>query len=57
MLSNPGTVPFDAKPTDPADYARTCYRCNNFKPARAHHCSICNRCVIKMGACGGIRAR
>ena len=28
--------------------SKQCYRCNNFKPPRAHHCSICNRCVIKM---------
>jgi hypothetical protein len=27
---------------------RTCRRCRQFKPARAHHCSICERCVIKM---------
>ncbi|ETW00567.1 hypothetical protein, variant [Aphanomyces invadans] len=27
---------------------RTCRRCKIFKPARAHHCSICERCVIKM---------
>ena len=25
-----------------------CRRCNAFKPARAHHCSICRRCIIKM---------
>jgi palmitoyltransferase ZDHHC2/15/20 len=25
-----------------------CRRCNAFKPPRAHHCSICRRCVIKM---------
>ena len=27
---------------------RTCRRCRQFKPGRAHHCSICDRCVIKM---------
>lgn len=27
---------------------RTCRRCNSFKPVRAHHCSICRRCIIKM---------
>jgi ribosomal protein L40E len=27
---------------------RICRRCNAFKPKRAHHCSICRRCIIKM---------
>ncbi len=27
---------------------RQCRRCNVFKPDRAHHCSICKRCVVKM---------
>jgi hypothetical protein len=27
---------------------RICRRCNSFKPKRAHHCSICRRCIIKM---------
>lgn len=27
---------------------RTCRRCRQFKPGRAHHCSICDRCVLKM---------
>jgi hypothetical protein len=27
---------------------RLCRRCNAFKPKRAHHCSVCRRCIIKM---------
>jgi len=27
---------------------RLCRRCNTFKPKRAHHCSICKRCIVKM---------
>jgi hypothetical protein len=27
---------------------RLCRRCKSFKPHRAHHCSICNRCIVKM---------
>ena len=27
---------------------RICRRCSSFKPNRAHHCSICRRCIIKM---------
>ena len=48
MLSNPGAVPLNAKPSDPRYYAKECYKCKNFKPPRAHHCSACGRCVIKM---------
>ena len=36
-----------SKPT-PRKGRRLCRRCNSFKPKRAHHCSICKRCVIKM---------
>ena len=49
MLSNPGAVPFTAKPLDPVSYNKECGRCHGtFKPPRAHHCSICKRCVLKM---------
>jgi palmitoyltransferase ZDHHC3/7/25 len=27
---------------------RLCRRCKAYKPSRAHHCSICRRCIIKM---------
>lgn len=27
---------------------RLCRRCKTFKPKRAHHCSVCGRCIIKM---------
>eukprot|EP01071_Lankesteria_metandrocarpae_P006492 Lankesteria_metandrocarpae@DN4374_c0_g1_i1.p1 len=27
---------------------RRCAKCNGPKPPRAHHCYVCNRCVIKM---------
>jgi len=29
------------------DRLRFCASCQNFKPPRAHHCSICNRCVLR----------
>ena len=29
-------------------YRKYCKRCKAFKPVRAHHCSMCNRCIIKM---------
>jgi len=31
-----------------APYRKFCNRCKAFKPLRAHHCSVCNRCIIKM---------
>ncbi|KAM7258537.1 hypothetical protein ACFE04_014278 [Oxalis oulophora] len=27
---------------------RFCRKCNQFKPPRCHHCSICGRCILKM---------
>lgn len=35
-------------PKQPPQVKRLCRRCKSFKPARAHHCSICRRCIIKM---------
>uniref|UniRef100_A0A7S1NKB1 Palmitoyltransferase n=1 Tax=Eutreptiella gymnastica TaxID=73025 RepID=A0A7S1NKB1_9EUGL len=32
----------------PARWAPTCTTCHVVKPARAHHCSICQRCVLRM---------
>lgn len=33
---------------------RLCRRCNSFKPKRAHHCSVCRRCIVKMDRKGEI---
>ncbi|KAG5180421.1 DHHC palmitoyltransferase-domain-containing protein [Tribonema minus] len=27
---------------------RWCHRCDAYKPERAHHCSVCRRCIVKM---------
>ncbi|KAE9614192.1 hypothetical protein Lal_00016753 [Lupinus albus] len=27
---------------------RYCRKCNQFKPPRCHHCSVCRRCILKM---------
>lgn len=63
MTTDPGAVPPNACPLDGelegGRYHRpgsthglpksmVCQRCNAFKPPRAHHCSICNRCVVKV---------
>jgi len=31
-----------------ARFKKVCRRCHNPKPPRVHHCSVCNRCVMKM---------
>jgi len=64
MTTDPGAVPPDAQPLtlneslsgDEASLLakkapqgmRLCRRCKAYKPARAHHCSVCRRCIIKM---------
>jgi hypothetical protein len=30
---------------------RFCEKCQHIKPDRAHHCSVCNVCNLKMGEC------
>lgn len=49
MLTNPGTieiVPYELSPTQ--EKLNFCYKCNCFKPPRAHHCSVCAKCIQKM---------
>jgi len=36
------------KKTDVSNKQYFCVQCNNWKPDRAHHCSICKICVAKM---------
>lgn len=61
MTVDPGSVPNKAMPSldddfendveavdRPNKFRRFCKRCKAFKPVRAHHCSICRRCVVKM---------
>eukprot|EP00979_Chaetoceros_neogracilis_P014927 scaffold5062_cov227-Chaetoceros_neogracile.AAC.3 len=44
--SNDGTeLLVKPKPRPPK---RICRRCQSYKPDRAHHCSICKRCILKM---------
>ncbi|KAL7572777.1 hypothetical protein ACA910_014636 [Epithemia clementina (nom. ined.)] len=44
------TVPLTARAASVNQHRnlRLCRRCRAFKPPRAHHCSICKRCIIKM---------
>ncbi|XP_065318245.1 palmitoyltransferase ZDHHC16B-like [Gordionus sp. m RMFG-2023] len=44
LKTSPGYLP---KLHANIDY-NTCKKCNNIKPERAHHCSLCKKCVLKM---------
>lgn len=43
--SNPSDLDLDLEAAAATGY---CARCLNGKPPRCHHCSICQRCVLKM---------
>ena len=36
------------KPIPPKNNQPQCVKCNCWKPMRAHHCSVCKTCVLKM---------
>lgn len=46
MLTDPGTIPLNCEVEGPS--VKKCQRCNAPKPPRAHHCSVCDRCILKM---------
>ena len=51
VFADPGTVPHGALPLPSAtdeERLNMCVKCNQFKPPRAHHCSECGRCIVKM---------
>lgn len=60
MCTDPGVVPYrmsseeliDISKADPqwidGELVTNCYKCNIYKPYRAHHCSTCGRCVRMM---------
>eukprot|EP00759_Apiculatamorpha_spiralis_P034776 PhF_6_TR35784/c0_g1_i1/m.52005/K20028/ZDHHC2_15_20; palmitoyltransferase ZDHHC2/15/20 len=60
VLTSPGYIPMHWSCThgpDPTRLAfelkgsgelRQCRRCNMYKPDRSHHCSSCDRCILKM---------
>lgn len=45
MLTDPGACP---KEVNQIDGEKFCNKCKAPKPARAHHCSTCQRCIMKM---------
>ncbi|KAL6478801.1 hypothetical protein MHYP_G00122340 [Metynnis hypsauchen] len=56
MLTDPGAVPkgnatkeyMDSLQLKPGEVIYKCPKCCSIKPERAHHCSICKRCIRKM---------
>lgn len=56
MLSDPGAVPkgnatkeyMESLQLEPGEIIYKCPKCCSIKPERAHHCSICKRCIRKM---------
>ncbi|KAJ3671572.1 hypothetical protein LUZ60_007651 [Juncus effusus] len=52
VFSDPGTVPADWRPPVDEETGETstryCDRCQRWKPPRCHHCSVCDKCVLKM---------
>ncbi|XP_043562567.1 palmitoyltransferase ZDHHC7 isoform X2 [Chiloscyllium plagiosum] len=56
MLTDPGSVPkgnatkeyMESLQLKPGEVIYKCPKCCSIKPERAHHCSICKRCIRKM---------
>ena len=54
MITDPGAVPLEYQPNsllsheEQGNKLAMCSRCNGLKPPRAHHCSVCDRCIMKM---------
>ncbi|XP_038246519.1 palmitoyltransferase ZDHHC3 isoform X2 [Dermochelys coriacea] len=56
MLSDPGAVPkgnatkefIESLQLKPGQVVYKCPKCCSIKPDRAHHCSVCKRCIRKM---------
>lgn len=50
-FSDPGSVPSNATYLPDCtgeDRISFCPKCDAYKPPRAHHCSTCNRCIVRM---------
>ena len=45
VIDNPPTI---SSSNINNETCRTCPKCHQWKPSRAHHCSICSSCVLKM---------
>lgn len=49
--THPGRVPHDIDPQSVLSWSEwtLCEKCKRHRPPRAHHCTTCGRCVLKMG--------
>lgn len=52
MMTDPGSIPYGCLPLTPPPESGlypSCQHCAyGYKPPRAHHCSVCRRCISKM---------
>eukprot|EP00961_Rhodomonas_salina_P239743 3238611-Rhodomonas_salina.2 len=49
LFSDPGFVPIPPDGAEaPEEKTKFCKKCKVIKPPRAHHCSVCGRCVLRM---------
>nr|CDS20397.1 expressed protein [Echinococcus granulosus] len=58
VFTDPGVIPLPSRRHSPHDLQTLkrnypggwtiCRKCSTLRPPRAHHCSICNRCIRKM---------
>jgi len=47
-LTDAGATPPGYTPDKSIKGPRFCFRCQEYKPPRSHHCSDCDRCTLKM---------
>ena len=48
MYSDPGILNYTLVDKLKKDKIEFCKKCNKHRPLRAHHCSTCDRCIMKM---------